>query len=104
MLAEVDQSVDVELGVRLCQDEARQHEHNQTDEGVANRHALIAGVGRKQCGKLAARNLHGVEQCNHDEDERETAQGQLRGVDAEQQVVVADCHADKARRGEGDCL
>ena len=54
VLAEVDQSVDVELGVRLCQDEARQHEHNQTDEGVAHGHAFIAGVGRKQCGKLAA--------------------------------------------------
>ena len=44
MLAEEDEAVDVELGVRLCQDEARQYEHNQADEGVAHGHALTPGA------------------------------------------------------------
>ena len=104
MLAEVDQAIEVELGIRLRQNQARQHEHNQADEGIAHGHALAPGTSREECGKFAARNLYSVEQGDHDEDEREAAQGQLRGSDAEQQMVVADRHADKARRGEGNRL
>ncbi|CDB33073.1 unknown [Eggerthella sp. CAG:209] len=104
MLAEINQAVKVELGIRLRQDQARQHEHDEADDGVAHGHALVAGVGRKQRSKLATRNLHGIEQGHHDEDGCETSQGQLGGSGAEQQMIVADGHTDKARRGEGDCL
>ena len=104
VLAEVYEAVEVEFGIRLRQNQARQHEDDEADDGVAHGHALVAGVGRKQRGKLAARNLHGVEQGDHNEDERKAPQGQLGGAGAEQQMVIADGHADEARRGEGDCL
>ena len=104
VLTEVNQAVEVELGICLRQNQARKHEYDEADDGVAHGHALVAGVGRKQRGKLAARNLHGVEQGDHNENEREASQSQLGGAGAEQQMVVADGHADEARRGEGDGL
>ena len=104
VLAEVDEAVEVELGIRLRQHQTCCHEHDEADEGVAHGHALVAGAGRKQRGKLATRDLHGVEQGDYKEDKRKAPQRQFGGAGAEQQMVVADGHADEARRGEGDCL